>query len=215
MKRPIKQSSLQKNKPEVFIIESLTVEDEVENRFEGRILSNILRLCLKKPAYYYCRSEEEFRQCVKLFQASGYRYLHLSLHGSDESIFTTLDEIPFSVLSEIFDGVLKKRRLFVSACNVGTGFLSELIRSKNKGMYSIASPMDKIRFDRAAAIWAAFYVRMFDENSDGMVSRVVKDILSNLASLFLVRFRLSFYVPKKDKWIEHIVPPKAPKIFNK
>jgi hypothetical protein len=83
-------------KPEAFIIESLTFEDENLQRFEGSFLSQILHLAGKEPKYYYIRTEKELRKILKLFQQSDYRYLHISCHGSKKSIYTTLDEIPFS-----------------------------------------------------------------------------------------------------------------------
>ena len=38
--------------PQVFIIESLRLSDEEEERFEGRILKQILRLSEKRSSYY-------------------------------------------------------------------------------------------------------------------------------------------------------------------
>jgi hypothetical protein len=39
-------------KPEVFIIESLKFEDEVENLFEGKLISEMLALSDKGCKYY-------------------------------------------------------------------------------------------------------------------------------------------------------------------
>ncbi len=49
--------------PQVFIIESLTLKDEEEERFEGRILKQILRLSGKESAYYYIRTRRELAGC--------------------------------------------------------------------------------------------------------------------------------------------------------
>ena len=67
-------------KPEVFIIESLDFVDEEKERFEGQILSSILKLGGKRPKYYYFRTRRELVEILKIFGRSRYRYLHLSCH---------------------------------------------------------------------------------------------------------------------------------------
>jgi hypothetical protein len=62
-------------KPEVFIVESLTFEDEREERFEGQIIKRILGLSGKTCEYYYIRTRRELEEVLKLFNHSGYRYL--------------------------------------------------------------------------------------------------------------------------------------------
>src|SRR4051794_9671160 len=80
-------------KPEVFIIESLDLDDEKEQRFEGKIISQILALSGKQCEYYYIRTRREFEEMLKQFANSGYRYLHLSCHGSSRALQTTYDAI--------------------------------------------------------------------------------------------------------------------------
>ena len=105
--------------PDVFIIESLTFKDERKKRFEGLILSDMLRLLEKKPIYYYVRTRKELHAVLNRFGKSRYRYLHLSCHGDEETISTTLDEgIEFHDLSTTLNKYLKSRRLFVSSCDV-------------------------------------------------------------------------------------------------
>lgn len=71
------------SKPEVFIIESLELEDEKRNCFEGKILSQILYLSGKKSIYYYIRKKRELEEIVSEFHQSEYRYLHISCHGNE------------------------------------------------------------------------------------------------------------------------------------
>lgn len=47
------------SQPEVFIVESLTFADERSERFEGRIISQILSLSGKNCEYYYIRTKRE------------------------------------------------------------------------------------------------------------------------------------------------------------
>ncbi len=71
---------VRKSIPEVFIIESLHFDDENESRYEGSFLSQILHLGGKKPLYYYIRTKRELTEVLRIFKASGYRYLHFSYH---------------------------------------------------------------------------------------------------------------------------------------
>jgi hypothetical protein len=86
-KSPIKKSPRQKRtkktRPGVFIIESLDFEDEQQNRFEGRILRDMLRLSENEVEYWYERTWRELTEEIfQRFWDSGMRYLHLSCHGS-------------------------------------------------------------------------------------------------------------------------------------
>jgi hypothetical protein len=147
---------LQTTEPEVFIIESLSVAEEIRGRFDGRALRDSLRITGQQPAYYYVRNAAELANALELFRHSGYRFLHLSLHGAADSVFTTLEEITNAEFAEMCAEKLKNRRVFFSACEVGSGGLSHLLPAKNKGMYSIAAPQDKITFGAACAFWTAF-----------------------------------------------------------
>ena len=196
-------------KPEVFIIESLSLDDETHERLEGRILRDILKLSGKTPRYYYFRTERELIELANLFRESGYRFLHISSHCSHEALSTTLENVSYVRFAEIFEGKLKNRRLFVSACEMGNELFSAVVAARNKGMYSIIAPTQRIRFDRAAAIWAAFYVLMFDLDATAMKAEKITRCLRNLARLFSEAFHFSRYNAKHDRWeheeISHLV----------
>ena len=51
-------------KPEVFIIESLQLEDEKENLYEGQIISQILHLSGRETQYYYIRTRRELEEIL-------------------------------------------------------------------------------------------------------------------------------------------------------
>ncbi len=53
------------SQPEIFIIESLDFEDERANRFEGRIISQILALSEKKCEYCYIRTKRELKTLLE------------------------------------------------------------------------------------------------------------------------------------------------------
>lgn len=187
-------------KPEVFILESLSLEDEEKERFEGRILRDILKLSGKKPQYYYFRTEKELVELAKIFRKSGYRFLHISSHGSHDALGTTLESIRYARFAEIFDGFLRNRRLFVSACEMGNELFSTVVAARNKGMYSVIAPRERIRFDRAAAIWAAFYVLIFDWDDKKMKAEQITNYLQYLGGLFSESFHFSQYHAYNDTW---------------
>ena len=60
-------------KPDVFIIESLSLEDEKKGFFEGRALKRILNFSNKKVSYYYIRTKKELEEIILLFERSNYR----------------------------------------------------------------------------------------------------------------------------------------------
>ena len=78
----------------MFIIESLTLKDEKDESFEGRILKQILRLSGKDSTYYYIRTRRELERLMIVFRRSGFRYLHISCHGNATEMGTTFDSIP-------------------------------------------------------------------------------------------------------------------------
>jgi|WetSurMetagenome_2_1015567.scaffolds.fasta_scaffold437291_2 hypothetical protein len=169
-------TTTEKTEPKVFIIESLTFENEDMNLFEGHIISNILQLSNIESKYFYIRTKKEFEKVLELFEKSNYRYLHVSCHGGDNSIWTTLDKISFEQLGVLTSTCLYHKRLFLSACSVVNLDLAKQIIPKT-GCYSIIGPQKNIEFRDAAIMWASFYHLMFKEEST-MMSR--KDIINCL-----------------------------------
>ena len=199
--KPEKLPPIEETFAEVFIIESLSIEDERPKVSEGKILFDTLKMCGKDPEYYYIRTRKELEEVAIIFRKSGYRYLHLSCHADESNICLTYDDLTYAEFAEIFKGHLRNRRLFVSACEVGNEIFSTIIAGKgNKGMYSIAAPKIKIAFDKAVALWCAFYVQVFSEKEHAMNSTRIKYALIPLCHLFNVPFLCSIYVPKYDKW---------------
>lgn len=189
-----------KTAPEVFILESLDFDDERNNRYEGKILSDVLLLCGKQPEYFYFRTKEELPHLLKLFKESKYRYLHLSCHASDDGIATTLDSLTYGEFATILKGRLRLRRLFCSACELGNKDFARAVSDLNKGMHSIIAPSCEIQFDHAAAIWAAFYVSAFGANDKAMKSKDIGRRVGGLAKLFPVEFFFASYRSEKDNW---------------
>lgn len=170
--------------PDVFIIESLDPDDEGNGRFEGGILSSILRLHGKEPKYRYVRTREQFEKAVKQFAKSNYRYLHISAHADEEGMCTTnQDPIDFDELAEILEPHLSGKRLFLSACSmVHEGLAREIIPSS--GCYSVVGPTEDIAFTDAAIMWSAIYHLMFLQSTDAMKRAQLKEQLLRVTKLF-------------------------------
>ena len=189
---------------EVFIIESLSLIDEAKKRHEGEVLAAILRMCGKKPMYYYIRTRAELEHIAVEFEASSYRYLHISCHGGETSLETTLDSISYQEFSGIFANRLAGRRLFVSACSAGNEMFAELVGSKNEEVISVAAPSQDIRFDHAVAFWSAFYVKTFSLNAKSMTSERLVKVFAPLAALFNASMHFSRR-RKSEKWIHELI----------
>jgi len=183
------------SKPEVFIIESLGMDDERQNLFEGRIISQLLHLSNKKSIYYYIRTKAELAIVLDEFKESDYRYLHLSCHGHRRAMHTTIDAISFAELQEMLCPVLDKRRLFLSACSMANKSLAKKILPNAK-CFSIVGPKREIRFNDAAILWASFYHLMFKHNLRVMKHAKVEENVQNVASMFNVS--MNYYHRKKN-----------------
>lgn len=201
MPRPLRYPfPLQRTEPEVFIIESLSVADEIRGRFEGKALRDTLRISGQRPAYYYVTNAAQLAEAAEKFRHSGYRFLHVSAHGNTDGVATTLEMLTNQEFAEIFAGKLKNRRLFFSACEIGSGALNLLIQGGNKGMYSIAAPLDRIPFGTACAFWTAFYTRVLTDNPLGMEADALRPALHHLCQFFSIRLNWSYYRAGRDDW---------------
>lgn len=173
-----------KTNPELFIIESLTLDDEADSRHEGEILSRMLNLSGKtKTKYFYIRTKRELEEIVDLFDDSQHRYLHLSCHANGSEMATTFDSISFEDLGSMLRPCIQNRRVFVSACEMAnSGLASQLL--KGSGCYSLIGPARAINFDDAAAFWVSFYHLMFKASERGMGRKTLQRYISELSTLF-------------------------------
>ncbi|OXB21475.1 hypothetical protein B0A80_16905 [Flavobacterium tructae] len=178
-------SHLQKTKPHVFIIESLDLTDEENKYFEGEIISRILNLSLIEHKYYYIRTKKEFKHLIEEFATLNYRYLHISCHGSSNSIFTTFDEITFDDLSIILGDKLDGKRLFLSSCSSTNKNLADKIFPISD-CYSVIGPNKEIKMDDAAIFWSSFYQVMFKKNPNAMKRENLVSVLKELKKLFKI-----------------------------
>jgi hypothetical protein len=194
--------------PSVFIIESLSFDDEQHNRFEGRFLSQILHLGEKESTYFYVQTKGELKKALRLFGASQYRYLHLSCHGSRTTISTTLDQISFSQLGELLQPYLENKRLFLSACSAVNDNLARYVIPSSKCI-SIIGPATEIPFSDAAIIWASFYHLVFKENPEKMGRGQILATLHSISDTFQVSLNYFWYSEDSERLYKNeLIAPK-------
>ena len=196
------------SKAAVFIIESLTLRDEEENRREGQIISQILNLGGVESKYYYIRTKKELEKMVKEFGKSNFRYLHLSCHGNKDLIKTTLDQIPFSELRDTLKPHLRDKRLFISACHVVNDNLAKTVIPSTKCL-SIIGFGKQIDFNDAAIIWASFYHLMFKADPRKMERKEILRTLKNTARTFGVPINYFSISRKSPGFKKKEIPPKT------
>ena len=126
-------------------------------------------------------------EVMDIFEESDYRYLHLSCHGSQASVSTTLDRIELKDLSEIIGPYLRKKRLFMSACLAANHRIAEHLIPAF-GVYSVVGPKKEVDLHSAAIAWAAFYHLMFDENYRSMKTPEIKKNLQRVSDTFRIPF---------------------------
>jgi hypothetical protein len=192
-----------RTKPDVFIIESLDPDDEGNGRFEGSIISNMLRLHGKEPKYRYVRTREEFEDAVDEFGRSRYRYLHISAHGDPEGMCTTNQEpIDYDELAHLLKPHFKNKRLFLSACSMVHQEMAAYLIPKTE-CFSVIGPIDDIEFHKAAIFWASLYHLLFFKDSEKINRARLKDTLSKTADLFEVNMK--FFYKTDEGFAEDVV----------
>jgi len=202
--------SKQHTDPGVFIIESLEIEDENSPK-EGEMIAHSLEMSAVDNRYIYIRTKDELIFAVDQFIQSNFRFLHLSCHGKDNAIATTLHIISHSELSEVLENKLKYRRLFLSACStVNTSLAGYLF--KTSGCNSIIGPEKAVNMDEVAIFWASFYHLMFKGNPSAMKKKNIVETLDKLVKLYeipFVYYRKSTKAPyfKEEKFLVETQKP--------
>lgn len=181
-----------KTKSGLFIVESLTFEDEKRGYFEGEVISKILNFAQIEHSYFYIRTRDELIEIVEMFRKSNFRYLHISCHGNSKAIYTTLDEILISDLVNILEKSLDDKRLFLSACSATNDKLANKIFEVTNCI-SIIGPNKNIYMEDAVIFWSSFYQLMFKQNSLSMNQQRLKTTLTKLVDIHnvLVKFYTS------------------------
>ena len=177
-----------KTTPDVFIVESLTFEDEEHSHAEGEFLSHILRLAGRRYKYFYIRTRAELEEVLNQFHDSQFRYLHISCHANRGGVALTLDHLTVADLGEVLTPYLEHRRVFFSACELATRRLATALL-RDSGCYSVIAPSQRVDFDAAALFWASMYHLMFKNDRRAMKRDDLARNLEALSALFRIQVR--------------------------
>ncbi|MFJ7976513.1 hypothetical protein ACIQZI_12535 [Peribacillus sp. NPDC096379] len=169
----------------VFIIESLDLEDEVNELFEGKIITQMLKMLGVEVYYTYIRTKKELKVMIDRYENSNYKYLHISCHGTKKGIGMTLDAdvIPYSKFSNMFSYEGNNQRLFLSSCSALKGDYA-LEGLHDTQFLSVTGPLNNIAFSDAVVFWSSFYHLMFKKSIKRMENDHFKDTLNKLSSTF-------------------------------
>ena len=193
-------------KAEVYIIESLDFDDE-EHRKEGEIISKKPGLSGKNLYIGMSERRENFSIFIEDFEASRYRYLHISCHGNNDVIALTLEQYDNLSFSKAVGSKLDGRLLFISACGATTRNLAECLFQEAE-CRSLAGPKSNINFDDAAIFWTSFYHLMFKREAKSMSTRNIIGSSMVLGWTLAEQFNL-FYKSKDGNLIEQTLPSDA------
>jgi len=196
-----------KDKYGVFIIESLTLKNEIKGDIDGQILKDILDLCRIPNDYYYIRTRKELKEIILEFRKSDLRYLHFSCHANEHNVSLTFDNLTYNQFSKIVSKELNNKRLFISACEASNfDFAKEIIPSS--GCTSVIGSPNKINFDKSAVFWAGFYHLMNEQDSQRMGQPEKKKNIQNLVDSFNIPINYySFIRNNKKELRENLLRP--------
>ena len=198
------------SKADVYIIESLNFDEEEKYR-EGEMIYRSLRMSGKEPIYNYVRTVAELEHFVEEFEASGYRYLHISCHGSRSGVSTTLESITTDDFAEIVGPSLDGKRLFLSTCQASTPAMARAVFSQGN-CTSLAGPVNKICFDDSVILWTSFYHLMFKANAKAMKRSQIRQTLAK--SALLVGEKMNLFTRLGNRSVRTVLPARTPVLVS-
>ena len=181
---------------DVFIIESLHEEDHLEGRLEGELIEQLLKMGGRNPIYRCVKSYEQFIDAISEFEASQYRYLHLSCHGNESAFGFYFGSMTFEHFVGLIHDKLANTRVFISACEAVNHRLADLLIPSSR-CYSLIGPYEPINFNDAAIIWASYYYLAFKNDQKVMDRRFI--IRTFLVLTKLYQIKLNYYSISRSK----------------
>ena len=182
--------------PDVFIIESLHEQDHLDGRLEGELIRQLLMMGGRNPIYRCVKSYQQFIDAISEFEASQYRYLHLSCHGNESGLGFYFGFMIFEDFVGLIHDKLTNTRVFISACEVVNHHLANLLIPSSK-CYSLIGPYEPINFDDAAIIWASYYYLAFKNDQKVMDRKFINRTFFTLTKLYQIN--LNYYSISRSK----------------
>jgi hypothetical protein len=165
----------------VYIIEFLRADDYTD----GENLHEILKLSLIPTKYNWVDTKEDFKKAIKEFNASKFRYLHISCHADETGFEINGEKISNSEFQSMTKKVLTNKRVFLSACKGANRDIASKIIISNKAYSLIGIPID-IYFDKSAIFWPTFYHLINEVDKKAMKRDLIIDIAKKCVNLLNV-----------------------------
>jgi len=191
----------------VYIIESLSDEDEDIDRSDGRVLCEMLRLMEIPCEYRYIRTKLELRAEIERFDNLRYKYLHFSCHGSTDGteIRLSRENVSFEEFGSIVGPSMHRRRLFISACKIACFDLAKHLIPQYHCLSVIGTP-DEPGFDEAAIFWSSFFYLVSKQDKEGMTQKLITPTLRRISLAFGLRLNYFSIIASTSKAsIDHLV----------
>lgn len=188
--------------PEVYIIEAGTNADIANNTFDGLILKHQLEHFNKHPKYEFVSSQSSLMRAICRFHESHYKYLHITCHGCAKNAQIILSDncsLKYSEFSDCFKGQVDRRRITISACQLGNfDFIKELF-SGNKNLHSVIAVEPVLFGLDATSLWTGLYSRIFKlEDNTHLNIRNLKKFLSLFAKACSINMMIGYYLPNQE-----------------
>lgn len=190
-----------------YIIESVGDNDIKD----GHIFFQSLEAISKVPIYESVKDIQQFKNALRNFIDSRYKYLFISSHGDEENIELT-DETLNSYDLEDFKINFDERRIFMSTCRGGSYlFAKYFIRN---GAYSIIGTPDELDQIVAVGMWPTMLI-IFERMSETVLKfGELNTALKLMVDLYRIPLHYYSFIRDKKQMKEYIYIHKEKRIRN-
>lgn len=173
--------------PDLCVIEILRPKDYACFCDDGYGLVSHLQMLGYDPQYIRAYTFQTFKDALRKFKQSRYRFLHISCHGGTDSVefWDAKDmepdnhsyqgtQIPYDAFSKALKGCLGDRRVTFSACELGNKQFVQSLIKYNNGFHSVVAPTVELQMHKAAVLWRMYYGQLLADASCSLSAKSVK-----------------------------------------
>lgn len=163
-----------RHKPVVYIVEALTINDEISGLQEGQILTSALKLFGINPVYRLIKDVRSIENALD--ELATYRvreeanivhegpFLHISAHGSQEGILTydgsTYTWENLIERLERYNDLLRSRLVLCMSACFGIAWAKTKYESTSPLIRGIIGPTEEVFWDDSGVAFVTFYHRI-------------------------------------------------------
>lgn len=183
-----------------YIIESVGDKDIKD----GHIFFQSLEAISRVPIYESVKNVQQFKNALRNFIDSQYKYLFISSHGDEENIELTEETINSYDLED-FKINLDERRVFMSTCRGGSYlFAKYFIR---QGAYSVVGTPDDLDQIIAVGMWPTMLI-LFERLSNTVVKfPELNKTMKLLSEVYQVKLHYYSFLRNKSYMKEYVYMP--------